>query len=202
MLTGFAAVASGTGEGGASRQYVRPVLTEVGWDSCVSAHIMRTPSTGAVQNLGCIGSRLLDLMPSYHALTIQAGPIALVEARHPVLECLDSAPFQPNDTYLALSSSFHIITGGWHWSCRKHRCWQMRPASSMLGARDSMLFAGHVACRMHGCACPSYLQVPTWRARAHSEQGQQDCSRCWDVLPCQCCRSAHMPGRRARSCPQ
>lgn len=33
-----------------------------------------------------------------------------------MLECLDSAPFQPNDTYLALSSSFHIITGalvGW-----------------------------------------------------------------------------------------
>lgn len=36
----------------------------------------------------------------------------LVEARHPVLECLDSQPYQPNDTYLALNSSLHIITGG------------------------------------------------------------------------------------------
>ena len=46
------------------------------------------------------------------ALT-EAGPLALVEARHPVLECLDDGhPYQPNDTYLALNSSFHIITGG------------------------------------------------------------------------------------------
>jgi len=44
----------------------------------------------------------------------EGGPIALVEARHPVLECLDGegAPYQPNDTFLALNSSFHIITGG------------------------------------------------------------------------------------------
>lgn len=44
----------------------------------------------------------------------EGGPIALVEVRHPVLECLDEegAPYQPNDTFLALNSSFHIITGG------------------------------------------------------------------------------------------
>ena len=43
----------------------------------------------------------------------EAGPIAIVEGRHPVLECLDSShPYQPNDTYLALNSSFHVITGG------------------------------------------------------------------------------------------
>ncbi|PSC68890.1 DNA mismatch repair MSH4 [Micractinium conductrix] len=42
----------------------------------------------------------------------QGGPLALVEARHPLLECLDEgAPFQPNDTFLALNSSLHIITG-------------------------------------------------------------------------------------------
>lgn len=48
----------------------------------------------------------------------EAGPLALVEARHPVLECLEGGggsgggyPYQPNDTYLALNSSFHIITG-------------------------------------------------------------------------------------------
>lgn len=34
MLAGFAAVASGTDAGGGSRQYVRPVLTEVGWAGC------------------------------------------------------------------------------------------------------------------------------------------------------------------------
>lgn len=43
----------------------------------------------------------------------EGGPIALVEARHPVLECLDEGQaYQPNDTFLALNSSFHIITGG------------------------------------------------------------------------------------------
>lgn len=73
---------------------------------------MKAPSTGAVQTLGCSGSQLLD--PNALVPRPQAGPIAFVEARHPVLECLDSAAFQPNDTYLALSSSFHIITGGWH----------------------------------------------------------------------------------------
>lgn len=45
------------------------------------------------------------------ALT-EGGPIALVEARHPMLECLDWGSYQPNDTFLALNSSFHIITGG------------------------------------------------------------------------------------------
>lgn len=39
MLTGFAAVGSSTGGGGASRQYVRPVLTEVGLEMlCFCSH--------------------------------------------------------------------------------------------------------------------------------------------------------------------
>ena len=37
MLAGFAMVASGTDAGGGSRQYVRPVLTEVGWGVCSAA---------------------------------------------------------------------------------------------------------------------------------------------------------------------
>ncbi|KAL4430861.1 hypothetical protein ABPG75_006117 [Micractinium tetrahymenae] len=41
----------------------------------------------------------------------EGGPIALVEARHPVLECLEQGTYQPNDTFLALNSSLHIITG-------------------------------------------------------------------------------------------
>lgn len=42
----------------------------------------------------------------------EGGPIALVEARHPVMECLDGGAYQPNDIFLALNSAFHIITGG------------------------------------------------------------------------------------------
>ncbi|GAB4817899.1 hypothetical protein N2152v2_004945 [Parachlorella kessleri] len=41
----------------------------------------------------------------------ETGPIAIVEGRHPVLEQLECQQYQPNDTYLALSSSFHVITG-------------------------------------------------------------------------------------------
>ena len=40
----------------------------------------------------------------------QAGPLALVEARHPVLEALEGG-CTPNDTYLSIASSLHIITG-------------------------------------------------------------------------------------------
>ncbi|KAL0020849.1 hypothetical protein WJX77_001177 [Trebouxia sp. C0004] len=41
----------------------------------------------------------------------QAGPIAIVEGRHPIIETRDGMSFQPNDVYLAEASSFHIITG-------------------------------------------------------------------------------------------
>ena len=40
-----------------------------------------------------------------------AGPIAIVEGRHPVLEALSERPFQPNDTFMADTSSFHVIGG-------------------------------------------------------------------------------------------
>lgn len=47
------------------------------------------------------------------ALTEGGGPLAIVEGRHPIVEALDreSRPYVPNDTYLAFSSSFHVITG-------------------------------------------------------------------------------------------
>ena len=115
MLAGFATVASGGGGGGGdARQYVRPVLTEVRWvhvytrtqQSCGQ---LRVPSLWLSSGLAA-PYRQAACRPAGPAP--QAGPIALVEARHPVLECLEAAPFQPNDTYLALSSSFHIITGG------------------------------------------------------------------------------------------
>ena len=40
-----------------------------------------------------------------------AGPIAIVEGRHPIIETRDDMSFQCNDTYMAEASSFHIITG-------------------------------------------------------------------------------------------
>lgn len=46
------------------------------------------------------------------ALTEGGGPLAIVEGRHPIVEALDpERPYVPNDTYLAFSSSFHVITG-------------------------------------------------------------------------------------------
>jgi hypothetical protein len=41
-----------------------------------------------------------------------AGPLALVQLRHAVLEAADpDRPFQPNDAWLALDASLHVITG-------------------------------------------------------------------------------------------
>ena len=41
-----------------------------------------------------------------------AGPFAMIDGRHPVLEQLERAPtFQQNDLYLTECSSFHLITG-------------------------------------------------------------------------------------------
>ena len=47
------------------------------------------------------------------ALTEGGGPLAIVEGRHPIVEALDceAQAYVPNDTYLAFSSSFHVITG-------------------------------------------------------------------------------------------
>lgn len=70
-----------------------------------------------------------------HAASLQGGPLALVEARHPLLECLDEgAPFQPNDTFLALNSSLHIITGGWAGGG-----WTVRRFASFLSTADQPL---------------------------------------------------------------
>lgn len=50
--------------------------------------------------------------PYVRPVLTSMGPIALVDCRHPVLESMPCcASFQPNDTWLALDSSFHIIAG-------------------------------------------------------------------------------------------
>nr|AKI32388.1 DNA mismatch repair protein MSH4 [Watanabea reniformis] len=41
----------------------------------------------------------------------EEGPLAIVEGRHPLLECMEGIDFRPNDTYLADYSSFYIISG-------------------------------------------------------------------------------------------
>jgi DNA mismatch repair ATPase MutS len=91
------------------------------------------------------GVALLDMLAGFSAVAAysarsyvrptltEAGPLALVEARHPLLECLEGDGVQPNDTYLALHSCFHVITGAglvrealetaWHWLeglCHQH----------------------------------------------------------------------------------
>nr|AKI32522.1 DNA mismatch repair protein MSH4 [Gloeotilopsis sterilis] len=42
---------------------------------------------------------------------IECGPLAVIEGRHPIMDCLEDCEFQPNDTYLADSCSFSLITG-------------------------------------------------------------------------------------------
>ena len=44
-------------------------------------------------------------------VALYAGPVAIVEGRHPIIETRDDMCFQANDTYMADASSFHIITG-------------------------------------------------------------------------------------------
>ena len=59
----------------------------------------------------------LQQLPYVRPVLTEGGPIAIVEGRHPVLERQlaggegGAAAYQPNDTYLALNSSFHVITG-------------------------------------------------------------------------------------------
>ena len=48
---------------------------------------------------------------AYTKVCCRAGPIAIVEGRHPVIEALSETPFQPNDPFMADTSSFHIIGG-------------------------------------------------------------------------------------------
>lgn len=45
------------------------------------------------------------------SVVLLAGPIAIVEGRHPIIESRDDMSFQCNDTFMAEASSFHIITG-------------------------------------------------------------------------------------------
>lgn len=39
------------------------------------------------------------------------GPMAIVDGRHPMVETREDMQFQANDSYMADTSSFHIITG-------------------------------------------------------------------------------------------
>lgn len=66
---------------------------------------------------------LLDMLCSFAAVSTTAeasyvrpkctetGPIAIVNGRHPLLDAVKEIDFQPNDTYISESSSFHIISG-------------------------------------------------------------------------------------------
>ena len=54
---------------------------------------------------------MIDMRRSVALSGSSAGTIAIVEGRHPVIEALAEAPFQPNDTFMADTSSFHIIGG-------------------------------------------------------------------------------------------
>lgn len=91
----------------------------------------------------------------------EAGPLVIVEGRHAVLECLggdSGTPWQPNDTYLALNSSFHIITGvagvqgrqageSWEGSCKRvcevetqrSACWRQQGAMLAATPRPAAL---------------------------------------------------------------
>jgi hypothetical protein len=78
-------------------------------------------------------------LAAMHRITIPvmfAGPIAIVEGRHPVMEVLCDGQFQPNDAYLSGCSSFHIITG----MSRPRPClhWQAAAACSELCASSPM----------------------------------------------------------------
>lgn len=51
-------------------------------------------------------------LPYTRPVLTSSGPIALVEARHPVLESADRGrPFQSNDAWLSLDSSLLVVTG-------------------------------------------------------------------------------------------
>ncbi|EIE21559.1 hypothetical protein COCSUDRAFT_17595 [Coccomyxa subellipsoidea C-169] len=66
---------------------------------------------------------LLDMLASFALAISQSdgnyvrpqltehGPMAIVEGRHPLVEQLMDTEYQANDTYLAESSSFYVITG-------------------------------------------------------------------------------------------
>lgn len=41
----------------------------------------------------------------------EEGSIAIIAGRHPTLECRQEGRCQPNDTYLADSSSFYVVSG-------------------------------------------------------------------------------------------
>ncbi len=87
---------------------------------------------------------------------VQAGPIAFVKARHPVLDA-EAAPFQPNDTYLALSSSFHIITGG-GLAFRVAAEWDKRLGCVLWHGAE--LGTRHRGTDSHNGACPHQLGLP------------------------------------------
>lgn len=70
-----------------------------------------------------------------------------------MLEQLEAHQYQPNDTYLALSSSFHIITGQRaqqqhaqrHTSCR-NEAFQFHSLCTLLGLLCAWLFAPALMC--------------------------------------------------------
>lgn len=97
----------------------------------------------------------------------EGGPIALVEARHPVLECLDGGAYQPNDTFLALNSAFHVIMGG-------------------PGAAHAWWFLHGVCCLWCGRVCLgaiSWLALPSDRPRSRA------------FFTCACCAGPNMSGK-------
>ena len=66
---------------------------------------------------------LLDMLCSFATVAVSSdaqyvrpqctedGPIAIVNGRHPLLDAQKETEYQPNDSYIADSSSFHIISG-------------------------------------------------------------------------------------------
>ncbi|KAK9800728.1 hypothetical protein WJX73_001198 [Symbiochloris irregularis] len=78
-----------------------------------------------VQRLHCLTDNLalLDMLCAFASVATlsngpyvrpkltEAGPLAIVDGRHVLLENMEDTECQANDTYLASCSSFHVITG-------------------------------------------------------------------------------------------
>ena len=87
---------------------------------------------------------------------VLAGPFAIIDGRHAVLEKLERAPlFQQNDLYLTECSSFHLITG-------PNMCgtepWLLKARTCHLWASGNCLLASLDAFRVN-----EVLSVQEWQ---------------------------------------
>ena len=59
----------------------------------------------------CRSVRAAPYLNKMQLMGMHAGPLAIVDGRHPTLEAAMEGRFQANSTYLAEACSLHIITG-------------------------------------------------------------------------------------------